>query len=707
MKKHRFGWGALTLFYLFLRFQNTPGVLTDHGVVFPDTDPYYRLHRIESMVKGDLRYPLHDSKLNFPGGFDVPWPTGLDLAFALPFKLAGVRSDITIQVLSAVAVPILSLPTLWLTGYAATQLGGTAVGYSAGLLLSLFPGHIQASDVGSLDHHFLEALVTILALALWIRLRKGKPKSSRFFLLLLLGLAPSFWPQAWVIGLFLGAAFLTDSAEENFKKAGELFFASSLLSLVPLALSDRFASGYPSPLGFSWWTPFLYSALSVLFAALGAFRRDSRKNALQALVWIVPYFAAIAIFLLIKNGAGVLFSHVRGSWNTLEAARGVIVNTSEAGSPFRIGPAAWFWGGYYFLFLSWIWLFLTVRHRERWGWAAFALIPLLLALVQLRFFPLAAPIVALGTSLLIASLVRNRIAAPSFQSAILLLGTVAVALPCMSWPRLTHQENAHPFFVPVRGASRFVAREKERLHLPPSQSAVASSWDFGHWILHDTDSPVVGNPFQSPASVETMKLFLERDVAPLEDFFTQHPVRYLFVEAPTGRMFRWMKLLGQDSAPFFSAESGSAEASGLKVLPAFYDLLLPRFFFRQGEDSHGESPSHWRVVFVSPFASPDDPTMPALKVFERVPGAHLMRRSRAKQVLLTAVIQTHGGSFVYRQTAIPDASGKVEWVVPYACVNQNGVSFSGRYTVMENQRNIPTPVVLEDAVLSGATLIIR
>jgi asparagine N-glycosylation enzyme membrane subunit Stt3 len=626
---------------------------------------------------------------------------------ALPLKLAGVRTETTIETFSAVAIPLLSLPTLWATGYVATQLGGPAVGLAAGFLLSVLRGHIDASEVGALDHHFLEALFTVLCLAFLVYYRNRKTKPALVALAALLGFAPSFWPQAWVLGVFLAASFLMDRGREAFGDVAKLFVASSLISLAPLSLSDRFGSGAFLLFGFSWWTPFLYSILALIFSGIGVLRKEKVLAAWNSLIWIALYAVGMGVFILMKNGFTGMTSPLSGGWGTVDAVQGSMAITSEAVSPGRVNLLRWFRVGYHSIVIGWLWFSMMAFRRERWWLAGFAVGPLFLTMLQVRFFPLASPIIAVGISILIVSLVPKRIVSSGVRSSLVFLGAILVALPCMPRFGLIHLGNIHPYFGPVRDASRFILHEKERLDIPNDDSAVASSWDFGHWILYGTGSPVVASPFQSSSAVETAEMFTSSGVEQLEKFVERHPIRYLVVEATPGRMFRWFRMLGKDPSPYFRLESrGNGMPPGLGIRKPYYDLLVSRLFFAQGENLQGELPRRWRLAYVSSVPSPDGSAMPALKVFERVKGARIMWHTHEPGLLLTAIIQTQGADFVFRQMAEPNREGKIEWLVPYAAVDRGGVHFSGRYTIEAGKRDKlrVTPMISEEAVLRGETV---
>lgn len=686
---HRLGWIALTLLYLFLRLQNVPGVLTDEGVVLPGTDPYYRLHRIETMTRGDLTYPLHDANLDFPKGLDVPWPTGLDLIVAAPLKIANVRSQETIETVSALSVPFLSLPTLWGVGYIAAQIGGPGAGLAAGLLLSVFRGHIHATNAGSLDHHFLEGMFTLLALLLFL-LRRRKETAARSLMLgLLLGLAPSFWPQAWIIGLFLALGFLMDRQEKTSGPTALLFFGASILSLAPLSLSSRFGSGHLSLFGFSWWPPLFYALLALLFLGTAFIRKESIRIARSFLVLIPLYAGALLFFLLFKNGLGALLAPFSSSIQAVRATQGSMFITSEAVSPAHVGTLRWFRMGYHAIVVGWLWFATMAFRRERWWLIGFVLIPLTLSMLQARFFTLASPILAIGIALLFVSWLPKRLSNRWVRSTLLAIGVLAIALPTLPLSHLTYRAPANPFLAPVQDAATFLAEEKERLALLPHEAAIASQWDFGHWFLHHTKSPVVANPFQSSSAYTTTSMLIEPGLEPLERFYQKHPVRYLAIELTPHRMLRWFQMTGKDPS--------------LLKTDAVFDLLIARLHYALGENSEGEHPRNWRLLFASPFLSPDRSGGSALKIFERVPGARIQINDPQRELILTGQVQFHGGEFLFRQKGRLNQAGKMTWVVPYAQTQRGNVKFTGQYSIQDTQTRklLITPIVSEEAVLQG------
>src|SRR5207245_1085562 len=159
----------------------------------------------------------------------------------------------------------------------------------------------------------------------------------------------------------------------------------------------------------------------------------------------------------------------------------------------------------------------------------------------------------------------------------------------------------HPFFLAVRGVSHFLVKEGERLSLSHNERAITQNWDYGHWILHDVDIPVVAHPFQDTPATETLALFVSPDVTALDTFVKRYPIRYLLLDPPTWRVQRWLQLFGRDTSQYFRPIRLPDGTGRSELLPPFFDLLLARFFFDAGKDRQANHPSHWRLVFISPF----------------------------------------------------------------------------------------------------------
>ncbi|MFH1018749.1 MAG: hypothetical protein V1798_11305 [Pseudomonadota bacterium] len=698
--KLRWVWPVLAILFLAARYQNTPGVLTRHGVEVNDTDPYYRLHRIEQMVRGDVSYPLHDPDLAYPTGLDVPWPTGLDLLLALPLKVAGVRSQETIERFSALAIPVLALPTIWIMG----ALGGFTLGsvgaVGAAFMIAFSPPAIYAGAVGRVDHHFLECMLTALALLGLASALRGRARFGEWTLALLFGLGPGFWPQAWMTSLFVALSALFSRDVRQSLRLERIYFAGSLCSLIPLALSSRFGTGLVSVFGFSWWPPLLYAFLAVFFLLIrptGAQKDRGFKAAISV------YAALLLAFLMFRNGLAFLPRAVSASVDALRAEQGTMATTSETLYTFLIPVRLWPGLGLLPLVLAWIWFTWQSFHRKRWWLAGFFMGPLILSFVQARFISVAAPVMILASLLLLNDMIHRFYRDERNHPWVFLSLVLLLSLPSLPRAQLTHEGNHHPFFSAVREASTFLRQRSTAAGLRRSDTAVAGSWDFGHWILHDADAPVVANPFQDATSLETVNLFCSESSEALDRFVARHPVRYLMLETPTRRFEHWLLLAGRDPMDVFKSRRDSDSSFSIVARPRFYRMMLPRFFLRNGADAHDQFPSAWRLIYVGPVGFFGKPGAPAIKVFERVPGARIRVRTRQPQLDLLARIKSTEGEIVFRQTGKADSHGYVEWLFPYAKAEAGGVKYDGRVSLWsaDGRHSEPSATVEEQDVLQN------
>lgn len=619
--RYRFAWILITVLYLFFRFQNTPGVLTDHGVVLNDTDPYYRLHRIEHIVNENWIYPLKDFRLSYPKGFEVPWPLGLDYAFALPLKILGLTEKIDIEVFSSILIPLLSLPTLWLTVAITTQITNPIGGLVSGLMLSAFENHTYSSEIGRIDHHFLESLFTILCLYLLFLYRRPQKSRSWIWLSVLLGLSPSFWPQAWILGIFLALSLFCDTSQKESRKI-EFFILifASLISLLFLMLSNRFGQGFISYFGFSWISPLVFGWLGLMvglsYLLSGNFKKIQWRYASSPIL----YVGAISVFVFAKNPPTFLFHQTQTALNALKSSSGTMSITTEAASIFSLPILDWLSFGILPLTLAWVCFIKLIFDRERWWLAGFCAIPLVLSLFQVRFIPLASPVIFLLCTLFFLELGKIFLKKPWAINLGMVIASMALIVPGKPSLNFTAVENVHPFYRPIRGAARFLDKRLNKDSQIRSHSAIISPWDYGHWFLYYAKLPVVAHPFQDQSSQEVMKLYLSEESNALDEFLKKHPARFLLVEAPTGRIARWFRVLGKDPLPYLEKkQSPETRELYFQGKPDFRRLFVSRFFHRDGRDEHGALPQDWKLIFVSPFASPDDPKSPALKIFEHTP----------------------------------------------------------------------------------------
>ena len=146
-------------------------------------DGYLHLRRMALAARGPgLLPPRTDNWMHVPRGVSRPWPPLFDAAGGLVARAAGGGpQDLDTTAWAGFAVVgTLALLAVLLAIVVGTRLGGWVGGLIAGLAVAASPAHLNASVLGRLDHHVLEALAPALIFEL-VRWRgaAGAPPPSR------------------------------------------------------------------------------------------------------------------------------------------------------------------------------------------------------------------------------------------------------------------------------------------------------------------------------------------------------------------------------------------------------------------------------------------------------------------------------------------------------------------------------------------------
>lgn len=683
-----------------MRFQNTPGILTPGGVYPNGTDSYYRLHRVSQMLFTNQTYPLHDTWLSYPIGFDVPWPMGLDWTLALLCKLFGVQQQKTMEAFLAVTIPFLSLPTLWVLGALATKLTTPLFGILSGVILVFLGGHVTPSAVGEIDHHFLEAFFTITSVFLLARLKSFPDSKATFFTLLsTLVLAPCFWPQAWVLSAFIFLALIFDQERASLLPIfAKLFLYAGVAFFMVLLLSDTAAILKFSIYGFSAWSSILYLAISCFFHAWVAMR-NKKINPHAMASWSFFFFGWI--FFTLAKPSAPLVSHIfHEITSVLHLSRGLFNITGEGKSMFSLDMHGILYMGALPLLFSLLWWMKSVLLLRHLWIVGFSFLPLLFSCAQLRLLYMATPLLALLSTLFMFETLRTANFSVFMKRTCAVLFVTFLCIPNIFQWKWTSFSNAHPMFQPVVRASRYLKTYSQLLEHEKSDMSVLATWDYGHWILYYASLPVIAHPFQSSSSLASTGIWISEGTDMLREFEKTHPTRFLMVEAPTGKLQRWLLLF--DKNPETYVDLASMEAK-----PAFYDLLISRFYFGYGISPQGDSPAQWKFIYASPYASPDSDKLTALKLFEHVAGATLeiQHSPPGEKLYLQADIALPSLKEVvkFRQSATTNAQGHATFRVPYFAENSPHVSFDGSYRMTNHAGHqiLRTPAITENQIRAG------
>jgi asparagine N-glycosylation enzyme membrane subunit Stt3 len=604
-----YGWVLLTLFYLFLRYQNIPGVFSSTGLIVPDTDPYYRMHRIESIVQNSWTYPLHDKMVNYPAGINVAWPLGLDYILAAPLKLLGFTDTITIMTFCFMMIPLLTLPILFLTGGVASLLSVPALGLAAAAFVTLMKTLLYQTGVGRVDHHALECLFIMLNLWFFFKVQSGSNSKLRYWMMASLGLASAIYPHGWLSIFCLCLALLPEKQIKVQREFSRIFFYAFLLSLIPLSFSDRFWNGYVSISGFSWWSSICLlwaSSFTLILSFIWEKKNSDRKYSITVLF----FFLLVHFFLLVKNQNLFFIQQIQHGANWLAGQGSTLETTRESWSPFHYEPKKLH--DILLIFLMPV-VYLWFLFRKKYtAILLYAVIPITFVFLQIRFMASASSLIAILVVLWLWDVLEFVSLGKMAKKTVFVLLLLSISLLYFPKMGLTENKTHDYFFYPVRHASQFIREQIKEKSQDPKNTSVLAPWYFGHWIVFYANAPVIADPFQFNQSSQVMRLMASEDDQAFEQIQRDIPFDYMMVAQDNARLAESVYTMGKPVEEYFTIQP-SAEGNDV-FLPT--EMAKKTFAYRWMAESG--IPKNWKLVYTSPYPSLDDKNTPALKVFEKL-----------------------------------------------------------------------------------------
>ena len=234
-------------------------------------------------------------------------------------------------------------------------------------------------------------------------------------------------------------------------------------------------------------------------------------------------------------------------------------------------------------------------------------------------------------------------------------------------------------------------------------------WDYGHWLLYYTGLPVIASPFQGESAVNVLRLYTSKGTSALEPFIKKYPTRFLVLESGAQRTLSWIETAGENKELYFEKVGEIDGQEQFKTTPIFEDLFMYRFFFELGLGQDNNHPKHWRLIYISPYPSPVEHDISALKVFEHVPGVTFQIHTKRaySELYLQAEVIERTDALLYQQVA----KGKQDftWTVPYGIYDGGSVKFNGTYVIRDSDGKELYTIknITEEQVLRGDTVKIQ
>ncbi|HXA19743.1 MAG TPA: hypothetical protein VN380_22360 [Thermoanaerobaculia bacterium] len=569
------GWLAAALFALALgvRLLNAPYIFEGGRPRITPVDELYHWKRIAYSAAHFPRVLEFDRDRGIGGAF-CPWPplydvasggmarllrvvTGTDKSVCATFVLPSINSlpgvtgpsgraamvsgqsrdqcgTDTLVCADAVLDRIIWFPPILfalftgLASFILIRTCGLAVGILTGIALATSPFLVTTSWIGSIDHHFLEPVLTFAILGAACLGIRADTRRQRIRAGILLGMAITaamFVQTALLIAAALAFAVLFLWSDGVAATWG---FVIAVIAVALYRLTR--APGFPDNQWFLGWTHASLFAAAAAACAIVIVRPRWRVVALLA--GIVVLLASPTIPASLLSGA-----HFFGGDRWLKTIQEFQPLWRAHGDDL-LSDLAGFSGG---AILVWFLLVRAIRTRDhnRLAVALFAIAYLGLTITSRRFWIVAIPLLALAGALSVPLIARKRLA---------ILAALMIALPpplqLAGW-LMTPITPVPPNQQQWLNAASFIRT------LPPGR--ILAPWSMGHAIDVEGRHAVVIDNFGTMPDVNTFEraqeALLAHDETMLARYCDAAGVRYLILEQPRFGIASANAILGTERAP--------------------------------------------------------------------------------------------------------------------------------------------------------------
>jgi asparagine N-glycosylation enzyme membrane subunit Stt3 len=508
---------ALAFFVLALacRFLNAPYAFEGGKPRIAPVDELYHWKRMAYSTAHVPHVLEFDRDRGVDGAF-CPWPPLYDVVGGGAARLLGASTstDKSVCATSVLARIVWFPPILFalFTGIAVLILArrsGTMVATITGIALATSPFLVTTSWIGSIDHHFLEPVLTFAILGatcLGIRARTRHEKIGGGILLGIAITAAMFVQTALLIAAALAFAVLFFATDGLAATCG---FTIAAIAVAIYRLTR--APGFPDNQWFLGWThATLFAAAAIACAIIAARRSRILALLLGTLIAIAIPTVRASLFTGSHFLGGDRWLRTIQEFQPLWRARGDDLLSDLVGLS---GGAILVW----FLAI----LAIKTRDRIRLTIAIFAIAYFALTITSRRFWIVAIPLLALAGAMYMPLIERKRLA---------ILAALVIALPpplqFAGW--LMTPQSIPPNQQQWIRATSFIRT------LPPGR--VLGPWSMGHAIDVEGNHPVIVDNFGTMPDAATFEraqqVLLSRDEATLARACEAMNVRYLILEQP-------------------------------------------------------------------------------------------------------------------------------------------------------------------------------
>lgn len=718
-------------------------VVVGTEAVIRDPDAAYHLRRAALIAARFPDLAVFDTYINHPHGAHVIWPPLYDMVLAaatalFPAPPGAPGSSVAVALLPpllfalAVLVLILFAHRLWPEPL---LLVAIAAGVPA-----VLPASLPYTEIGQLDHHAAELLVTVLFLHALAsgreRLARGAT-AARAAIVPALALAAALATQlslVVLIGVTLASILVAPRRawRSSFAQATWLFTLAGAF-LLPAALVYEQAGAPLRHYQFGLYQPALL-ALAAL-ASLGATILVSGGGSAlrRGLLVLVPALlcAALQARLASETAGGIAYVFRQyapwqesiGESQSLFAAgiaSGMAALATRLSLLVLALPAAW----------------VALARRARAGDAhrgillVASLLFTVLGLEQTRFLPHLALFVGMAAAtgaerwLMPFPRARHRTPRRTTATPVLALASAsAIALAFLPTLRgYGRDEESDHAFDRSRSVLEHLARStpETSFYDHPTRTpeyGVVAEWSYGHYIQRVGRRPAVVDNFGDHAGDPTQvgRFFLATDEERALAYLDSVRARYVLVrDLAAGFKGVLPDAPARERFVRGAAITGPGRAQ-IEFTPAIGATMLYRLSMRNGggmpgaENAAATPLARFRLVAESEATEElaSGLSLSAVKLYEVVPGARLEVTGLAPDeaaALLATVSSPRGRPFPYVALAQADSRGALEIVLPYPTSAAPGASRFSDLQIATRAGRFAAPPIDEAAVRDGRTI---
>lgn len=692
-----------------------------------DPDCYIRLRKIFTYTASFPSTYVYDYYQGYPQGTGVISSPAMEILVALlayPFRNMPDFASL-MGVLVAILPPVIGAATTVLV-YRFMEKYGRGAALISGLVLALYPRHIEATVLGRFDNEMVEPL--LLLITFWLYLLTYTEERGRWPEL---GVLSAVYLMMWRGALFplsiIGADLLLRLYSErsnpqslrNIGRGAAIMYLSAAAILFIICITDMWGTrGMFSFNIISWFHVSLLALAAVPFILVyfGAVERSQRLRWLAVCSGFLFTATAFLLIPFIKEGLKVV-----GGGNAW------IDSISQYQRLAGIGDLLANYGLLSILVPFALLLLGTPPFKHVAGkrfLITWTVVMIIASIARTRY----AEYLALNVSIL-TGITFAYFRALSRQNNIRVFCYAIMVVFCLQLPTYRY------FYSLYRtGGTLSIKGDIEdtlswlRANTPPPGNpyrpyvrpdyGVLARWDYGGWLESIALRPSVATNYgtETYGMEEVARFFLASGEEEMRSVLDRNKIRYVVIDKVLGDLPMYARLIGLEGQLFTERRNPKLDVMEYVPSPRVFSLVSSRLFFADGTLAEASGISFQpveglRLVYESASRSNVGGVpweIKRMKVFEYIRGGGAtvaVTGQPGAKVAVSQLIETNQGRrFSYRNEKIFDSAGKTKFKIFYTAKKSpqaTGAVGPLQFHVGGTRRTL---YISDEAVLAGSSL---